>query len=166
MGVPVLVKHDHGCKWSRAEDVQIEADGSIQSYKLGPAHSDEAKRVSDAYNLHRAAGTNAGWLAIALADGSSDGEIYASRQDAVATKWPRETWFFYVHLGQPSMTVCAAASLLRYYRIMSEMNGSHMDRDAPGGGLEVIPRLAAEDQEAQIEAIRSGRGMVALGRRR
>jgi hypothetical protein len=46
------------------------------------------------------------------------------------------------------------------------MDRAHTDRDAPHGGLEVIPRLAIEDQQAQIEAVRSGRGYIPLGYRK
>lgn len=164
---PVLVRHDHGCKWGRATDVDIDSEGRVLRAVIGPGHSDAAKRFSDVYNLHRAAGTRRGWIAVALADGSSDGTVYISRHEAVTFKFPRERWFFYCTLSEaPSMTVCAAESLLRYKRIMNELDAAHTDRDAPGGGLEVIPRLASEDQEAQIRAVRTGRGHLALGRRR
>lgn len=122
--------------------------------------------MSDGYNLHRAAGTRQGWLAVALADGDCGLEVFDTRSSAVISKFPRDRWYFYCTLQQPSMSVCAAEALLRYQRIMNQMNGAHTDRDAPGGGLEVIPRLAAEDIEAQIKAVRTGRGFLALGRRR
>lgn len=163
---PVLVRHDHGCKWARATDVDIDDQGKVLSAVIGPAHSDAAKRFADAYNLHKAAGTSRGWIAVALADGRSDGEVYDSRADAVAHKFPSERWYFYCVLTEPSMTICAAESLLRYKRIMNEMEGPHTDRDAPHGGLTVIPRLSIEDAEAQIEAIRTGRGYLAMGYRR
>lgn len=160
------MQHDHGCKWARATEVDIDSDGTVLSANIGPGHSDEAKRFSDVYNLHRAAGTRQGWIAVALADGSSDGEVYDSRAEAVRFKFPRERWFFYCTLQQPSMSVCAAEALLRYQRIMNEMAGAHTDRDAPGGGLEIIPRLCNEDIEAQIQAVRTGRGFLAFGRRK
>lgn len=160
------MQHDHGCKWARATDVDIDSDGTVLSANIGPGHSDAAKRFSDVYNLHKAAGTARGWIAVALADGSSDGDLYDTRHDAVQLKFPRDRRFFYCTLAQPSMTVCQAESLLRFQRVMNEMNGAHTDRDAPGGGLEVIPRLAAEDIEAQIRAVRTGRGFVAMGRRK
>jgi plasmid stabilization system protein ParE len=64
------------------------------------------------------------------------------------------------------MSVCAAESLLRYKRVMSEMDRAHTDREAPHGGREVIPRLTAEDQEAQIAAVRAGTGIVPMGYRK
>jgi len=164
--VTVLVKHEPGCKWGRATDVDIDSDGHVISAVIGPGHSDAAKRFADNYNLHKAAGTSAGWIAVALADGGTDGQVYQTREEAVRFAWPNERWFFYATLTQPSITVCAAESVLRYKRIMNEMEGGHTDRDAPHGGLEIIPRLAAEDQEAQIRAVRTGRGHVAMGYRR
>lgn len=159
----VLVRHDPGCKWGRFQGT-INERGEILSGGIMPGHSDAAKRFSDWYNLHKAAGSR-GWIAVALADGDTDSQVYDTRADAVARMWPREDRYFYCTLqAAPSMSVCAAESLLRWRRVMNEVEAPHMDRDAPGGGLEVIPRLAAEDQEAQIMAVRTGRGAIALGR--
>lgn len=161
----VLAVHDPGCKWGRF-DGTVDAQGNILSGEVRPGHSDEAKRFSDHYNLHRAAGNTRGWIAVGLADGDSDGVVYDNRGAAVASKWPNERWYFYCTLDQPVMSICQAESLLRYKRVMNQMEGPLMDRGAPGGGLEVIPRLAIEDQEAQIRAIRTGRGAIALGHRK
>ena len=163
MGVPVLIRHDPGCKWSRF-DGEVDEHANILSGEIKPGHSDAAKRFSDTYNLHRAAGTTRGWIAVKYADGSSGDEVYDSREEAIRFTWPFEDLYFFCTLQQPSMTVCAAESLLRYKRVMAEMEKP--DRDAPHGGREVIPRLTAEDQEAQIRAVRSGHGMVAMGYRR
>lgn len=162
MSTPVLVKHDPGCKWGRFEG-SVSPRAEILSGGVMPGHSDAAKRFSDWYNLHKAAGST-GWIAVALADGQTDSQVYDTRQDAVAHMWPREDRYFYCVLTAPSMSVCAAESVLRWKRIMNEVEAPHTDRDAPNGGLEVIPRLAAEDQEAQIKAVRTGRGHLALGR--
>lgn len=167
MTTPALIVHERGCKWARSgAQAEIDPDGKVTGVRNpGAGHSDAAKRFSDWYNLHRAAGSR-GWFAVALADGDTDGVVYDTRAAAVAHMFPRERWFFYCLLQAPSMTVCAADSLLRYKRIMNEVEGGHTDRDAPHGGLEVIPRLAIEDQEAQIRAVRTGRGHLALGYRR
>lgn len=164
----VLVQHDPGCRWARVgAEAEIDAEGQVTGVRNpGSGHSDAAKRFSDWYNIHRAAGTRAGWMAVALADGSTDGTVYDTKAAAVAHMFPRERWFFYCHLAAPSMTVCAADSLLRYKRIMNEVEGAHTDRDAPHGGLEIIPRLAVEDQEAQIQAVLTGKGHLALGYRK
>lgn len=164
MGTPVLTRHDRGCKWSRF-DGETDERANIVSGEIRPGHSDAAKRFSDIYNLHKAAGTSRGWIAVALADGSSDLVVYDTRLDAVMHQRHNERRYFYCTLAQPSMTVCAAESLLRYKRVMHQMEAAHTDRDAPNGGLEVIQRLTTEDQEAQIRAVRSGQGMVAMGYR-
>lgn len=161
----VLVKHDIGCKWGRFEGT-VDASARILAGGMKPGHSDAAKRFADMYNLHKAAGQVRGWIAVKYLDGSSNGTVYDSRPEAVADLFPREDEYFYATLTQPPMSVCQAESLLRYKRVMSEMDRAHADRDAPHGGREVIPRLAVEDQEAQIAAVRSGTGYVPMGYRR
>lgn len=161
----ILVKHDIGCKWGRFSGT-VDADANILSGGINPAHSDAAKRFADAYNLHKAAGQVRGWIAVRYADGSSDGTLYDSRSDAVQDCFPWEDNFFYATLTQPAMSVCQAESLLRYKRVMSDMDRAHSDRDAPHGGLEVIPRLTREDNEAQIAAVRSGQGFIPMGYRK
>lgn len=147
---PVLVRHDAGCKFAR------EADGG---------HSDASKRISDWYNLHRAAGTTRGVIAVALADGTSDGVLYEDRAAAIAHQHHNEHRFAYIRIGAPSMSVCQAASLLRFERQAARLRLA--DRDDPHGGLEVIPRLTIEDHQRQLAAL-AGRGSlpVALGHSR
>lgn len=147
MGIPVLVRHDAGCRYAREDN---------------GGHSDSAKRFADNYNLHRAAGTWSGWIAISLADGSGDGEVYPDRLTAVECMFPREAWFFYVQLAaSPQMSICEAASVLRWNRVMAQMHPA--DRDLAHGGPQVIPRLTLEGREHQIEAVQTGRGLLALG---
>src|SRR5260370_36795108 len=119
----VLVRHDTGCKWGReGTTAEIDADGTITGYKLGQGHSDAAKRLSDTFNLHHAAGITSGWIAVRYADGSGGDEIFDTREDAVRCMWPWEDRYFYCTLAAaPSMTVCAAASVLRWKRVMSEV---------------------------------------------
>jgi hypothetical protein len=157
----VLVQHDIGCKWSRF-DGEVDADANILSGGVQPGHSDAAKRLSDAYNLHKVAGSS-GWFAVRYADGTGGQVLYATRAEAVADRWPWEDQYFYCTLQAPGMSVCAAESVLRFKRVMAAME--RPDRDMRGGGLEVIPRAAIEDQEAQIAAVRTGKGALALGYR-
>ncbi len=164
--MPVLTAHDPGCYWARpGAEAEIDADGQVTGVRhRGGGHSDAAKRFADTYGLHKAAGTARGWIAVSYADGSGGLDIYATRAAAVADCWPYEDRFFYCSLQAPGMTICAAESVLRFRRVMAGME--RPDRDAPGGGPEVIPRLAAEDQEAQIRAVRTGTGAIALGHRK
>lgn len=161
----VLVRHDAGCKWGRFTGT-VDEHANVLSGGISPAHSDAAKRFADAFNLHKAAGAVRGWIAVRYSDGSANAEVYDSREDAVRDRWPWEDEYFYATLAAPAMSVCAAESLLRYKRVMSEMDRAHTDRDAPHGGLEVIQRLTVEDNEAQIAAVRSGRGAVPMGYRK
>lgn len=150
MGIPVLVRHDPGCRYAREDN---------------GGHSDSARRFADGYNLHRLAGSVSGVIAVALADGATDGELYPDRLTAVGCMFPREAWYCYVQL-QPgaAMSICEAASVLRWHRVMAQMHPA--DRDLPHGGPQVIPRLTIEGREHQIEAVQTGRGMLALGYRK
>lgn len=164
MSVPVLVRHDPGCKYSRGRDLVVDDDGRIVSGEITPGHSDAAKRIADHYNLHKAAGAITGWwVAFALADGSTDGDAYPTKAEAVRHQHQNEWWFTYVKIGPASMTVCQAESLLYMGREQSKLRLA--DRDDRRGGLDVIPRLTREDHERQMQAIRTGRGYVGLGYR-
>lgn len=158
-----LVAHDPGCGWARiGTEAEIE-NGRIVGGKLGQGHSDAAKRFSDTYNLHRAAGTCSGWIAVRYADGDDGMDIFDTREEAVDFMFPYEDRYFYCTLTQPTLSICAAESLLRWKRIMSEVEKP--EREAPHGGLEVIPYLTAEDRAEQVQAVKTGRGLLALGHR-
>ena len=161
----VLVRHDPGCKWGRqGTTAEIGPDGQVTGYQLGQGHSDAAKRFSDTYNLHHAAGVTSGWIAVKYADGSGGDDVFDTKDDAVRIMWPYEDWYFYATLSAaPSMSVCAAEAVLRWRRIMHEME--RPDRDQPHGGLEVIPFLTEEDRAEQERAVLSGRGLVAMAHR-
>lgn len=148
MTIPVLYRHDAGCRYARGSD---------------GGHDDDAKRLSDAYNLHKMIGERGGWLAVRLADGSTDSTVYDTRESAVAHQHHNERWNGYVQLAAPSMSVCAAAAVLRWQRQTTKV--APPQRDELGGGLVVIPRLGAEGIGNQLRAMRSG-GFVALGRKR
>lgn len=146
----VLVEHDPGCKYARLE---------------GGGHSDAAKRLSDTYNMHRAAlGFHGqGVIAVSLADGTSDNEVYPDRESAVAHQHHNERWFAYIRLNAPSMSVCEAESAMRWQRQAASLAPAELGE--ANGGLEVIPRLTLEDRERQIAAMRGRvRLPIALGR--
>lgn len=146
---PVLVAHDPGCKYAR------EPDGS---------HTDAAKRLSDTYNLHVVAGARRGSvIAYSLADATSDNVLYDSREDAVAHQHHNEARRGYVRIGPGRMTVCEAASVIRWDRHAAKLAAAQLGEKS--GGLEVIPRLGLEERERQLAAM-SGRTRmpIALGR--
>jgi hypothetical protein len=147
VSVPVLVRHDPGCRYARP------ADGG---------HTDAAKRISDHYNLHKAAGAlNGWWLAFALADGSHDGTAYETKLEAVAHQHHSEWWCAFIRLGPASMTVCQAESQLMWHRQQAKLRLA--DRDDKRGGRDVIRRLTIEDHARQTAALRDGTGLIALG---
>ncbi|HEY1699186.1 MAG TPA: hypothetical protein VGG75_05645 [Trebonia sp.] len=147
MSTPVLVQHDPGCRYAR------ESHGG---------HDDAARRLSDTVNMHIAVGSRRGVIACRLSDGTSDGTVYESRADAVRHQHHNERWYAFIRLQPSSMSVCAAASVLRMHRQSAALRA---DRDAPNGGLELIPRLNAEDQERQLAALAGlVRLPVALGK--
>ena len=147
--MPVLVRHDPGCYHAR------EADGG---------HSDAAKRLSDTYNLHVTCGARIGSVfAYSLADATSDGTLYDSRQDAVDHQRHNEGWRGYVRMGPGRMSVCQAAAVIRWDRQAAEL--ARAQRGERSGGLEVIPRLTIADRERQLAAMRGELNLpIALGR--
>lgn len=123
-------------------------------------HSDAAKRVADAYNLHRTAagmGAVGQWIAVALCDGTSDGVLYGCKQAAVRHQHHNEAYYAFIRIAPCSMSPCEAESFLRTNRALYDAGMRLADPDHRGGGREVIPRLTVEDQRAQIAAI-LGRG--------
>lgn len=130
------MKHDPGCRYAREDN---------------GGHSDAAKRLSDTVNLHIAAGSRSGVIACRLSDGTSDGTVYPTRAEAVARQHHSERWYAFIRLQPGSMSVCAAASVLMMQRQASRLAAA--DRDAPNGGLELIPRLTTEDQQRQMAAL-------------
>lgn len=146
--IPVLVKHDPGCRYAR------ERDGG---------HSDASKRLSDTYNLHRLAGGRNGQVfAVRLSDGTTDGVLYDTRAECVRHQHHNEHWYAYVRLGASSMTICEAASVLYMARSASHLQLA--DRDDKHGGMTVIPRLTAEDFDRQIRALRGELALpIAIG---
>lgn len=167
MGVPVLVRHDMGCKYGRASaNIDIDDDGHIIAGEILPGHTDAAKQVSDIYNLHKAAGAPVGhWIAVALADGASDGTAYPSKAAAVTHQHHNEWWFAFIQLQPGALSVCAAESLLRWQRQAAALRTA--DREDSRGGLDVIPRLTREAHMGQLAALGGHGGLpVALGYRK
>jgi hypothetical protein len=119
----------------------------------GKLHSDAAKRVSDAYRLHTSAlgAAAAGrWIAVALADGSSDGALYDTKTDAVRHQHGHETRFAYVAIGPWDMDTCEAEEYLVAVRLWYDAGIPLTDP------REVIPRATVEDQRSLMRSVRGG----------
>jgi len=119
-------------------------------------HSDAAKRVADVYNLHRtAAGADAigRWIAVALADGTSDQVLYDGKADAVRGQKHNEQFYAFIRIVPCSMSPCEADSFLRTSRAAYDAGMRLADPDHRAGGRELIPRLTVEDEFARVAAI-------------
>lgn len=137
----VLVPHDPGCRWARQDS---------------GGHSDAASRISDWYNLHRThAGTDAigRFMACAIADGSSDGTLYATKREAVRHQHHNERFYCFIAIGPQSMSVCSAESLLKMFRQTYDAGIHLVDPDHKGGGRDIIRRLTTEDHRSQMRSI-------------
>lgn len=129
--------HDSGCRYAR------ETDGS---------HGNAAFQLSERFNLHKMCGVKRGWIAARFADGAADDDaVFPTRAEAVNHSHHNEAWTAYVELSPPRMTVCEAASLLRFQAHARKL--APAQRDTSGGGFVVIPRLNIEDQARQLDAM-------------
>lgn len=148
-----MYSHDYGCRSSGE-------------------HSDAAKRLSDAYNLHYSVGNLYGtdhhigkWLAVSLAEGKSDGVIYDSKYDAVTHQSQDEKYYAYIQIQPTSMSPCAAEAVLNWQRQLYDAQLKQADRSMKSGGYDIIPRLTIEDQAEQEMLIRQRSGKFAIGSR-
>jgi hypothetical protein len=140
----LLIRHDPGCDFGR--------DVCMREH-------DTCQRISDTYNLHRIAGTGLGLdnvgkvFAVALNDGTSDGQLYPDMQTAIRFQKHNAKWYAYLRVGREGMTACNAASLLRLHRDADAAGLKFTDRDDPSFGNEVIGRLTVEDNHRMLAAI-------------
>jgi hypothetical protein len=144
MTTALAVRHEPGCDYGRRE------------------HGDAAKRIADTYNLHRIAGSGLGLdnigkvFAVALNDGTSDGELYPDMKTAIRFQRHNAKWYAYLRVGREAMTECNAASLLKLHRDADKHGLKFVDRDDPSYGNEIIPRLTVEDHQRMTKALAAG----------
>lgn len=122
-------------------------------------HSDAAKRIADAHNLHLVAGSYDAigrFIAVTLQDGSGGRELYDSRRDAVVHQKHDEARYVFLRICPASMTTCEAETLLITHRGLYARRMGLTDRDHRAGGRVVIPRITVEDQLAQVRQILTG----------
>lgn len=114
-------------------------------------HTDAAKRAADNLNLAIAAEGAAAagkWMAIALADGSSDHALYPAKADAVAHQ-ADEFRFAYFRVPRQWVTLCEAESFLRVNRMAYKAGFRLTD---PREVIRPVTRADAERQIAQMAA--------------
>lgn len=118
-------------------------------------HSDEAKRLSDEYRLHRLAdpiGSIGKFFAAKIQDCTSDHTLYDTWDDAVEHHMsPDPAYWMYVQVVPADMPVCQAETFLKIQRIYFEKGINRpQDKRKP------IPRLLTEDMNAQMRTITRG----------
>lgn len=120
--------------------------------RAGLGHSDAAKRVYDTYLLHRMGNGNAAvghWFAFSLSDGTTDGALYASKQEAIDHQKHNETYRGFIQIVPPMITICEAEAFIYTSRIMYAVGAS-------GGVRELIPRVSGEDNRSMLKSISNG----------
>jgi hypothetical protein len=99
-------------------------------------YSDAAKRMADTMTLHSVHGGKTGsWMAFTLADGTSDGVLYDTR-DACVYHQLHESYCLYVQLVPGGTTAKEAQALLDAYRAIYDAG---MRVNGPADHLPVMP---------------------------
>ena len=139
MNTPLIVAHHPSCRWK------------------GQGHTDAAKRISDATNLHRAAiGIAAAgkFLTCSMQDGKCDPTLYPSHGDAVRMHKNDSDRRVYIRLRHEGMTVCEAELFLWVARQAYDNGYRLTDPDKPSNSRTLIPRIAAEHQYKILKGLR------------
>jgi hypothetical protein len=122
-------------------------------------HSDAAKNTAFVYATHRAAKGDAAigsWMAVSLADGSSDNVLYETRRECVRHQKHREQECAFFNIRPCDLSICEAAAFLRISR-MAYSNGHRLaDPEHRAGGRSLITRLTQEDQRRQMGPLERG----------
>jgi len=114
-------------------------------------HEDAARRIADTYALHRMASDALGinnvgrFFASALQDGSTDGVLYDSKQDAVRHQRHNEQFYTYIKIGLWFMNSCEAAVMLKTARMAYDAGLRFADPQSKSGGMDLIKRATVED---------------------
>jgi hypothetical protein len=138
MNSPLIVAHIPTCRWK------------------GKGHTDAAKRISDATNLHKVAG---GWdtvgrfIACRLSDGTGGETLYDTHFDAVRHQ-PDADLCLYIRLRAEGMNVCDAELYLWINR-QAHDNGMRLtDPDKASNNRTLIPRVSTEHQYKTLRGLR------------
>lgn len=118
-------------------------------------YGDAAKRVSDTYAMHRLAdpiGNIGQWFAVKLSDGTSDMSLYPNKRECIRHQTGDEKLYAYVQIVPATMTPRDAEIFLRTHRKLYDAGIRLVDPDHSAGGLDLITRVAREDQLANVRA--------------
>jgi hypothetical protein len=113
------------------------------------APDDASRRCADAVNLAAIAGCTGMWVAIRLADGRSDGQVYDTREAAISHQ-PRPEFCTFVQVPPDGMPDHEAQALLAYWR---ELHDANVRDDAQQ--MPLIP-LLARDRRRQLAILKKG----------
>lgn len=116
-------------------------------------HDDAARRIADTYNLHLLGGGHASigrWFAARLEDGNATDTLYDTKRDAVRHQHHDEQFYTFIKIGPHDMDVCSAAVMLKVARSIFDKGIRLADPDDVNGGKDIIKRVTAEDQHAQM----------------
>jgi len=122
------------------------------------ADCDAAKRLSDIVNniciSQPLDVVIRSWIAISLADGSSDGVLYDSRKDAVLHQY-HETQCAYLCLKEAphGMPTQEAYAYLKFHRDAYKANMRLTDPEKDNGGYDLCMPIAREDVNRQLAAL-------------
>lgn len=113
-------------------------------------YSVDAHRFADVHNMHLLADhSNVGrWIAVRLADGTSDGVVYDHRREAVAHQL-HESLCAYVKINPKVMSVQEAASVLKFYRFAYDSGHRVIDPEGP----ELIMPITTQELHSQIRRL-------------
>lgn len=135
----LIIPHTSTCRW------------------IGEAHTDAAKRISDATYLHLAAiGINAAgqFLTCSMQDGKCDPTLYPSHFDAVRMHASDHYQRVYIRLRHEGMTVCEAELFLWTARQAYD-NGFRLTDPDTRRQRALIPRITAEHRNKILRGLRS-----------
>jgi hypothetical protein len=135
---------------------QLSGD-ACRSHPFG--HMDSARRMADAINLHWTAqqwDAIGKWVAFRLSDGSSDGILYDTKQDAVRMQF-HEMQCAYVRIIRDQMSVCEAQIMLEVSRRAYDAGFRLTDPDSRSGGRELLVSKRVEVRRQVLNILRAGR---------
>lgn len=119
---------------------------------FGRGHTDAAKRVADAWNLHRIGdvhGSVGKWIACRLDDGTSDNVLYESKVTAVKHQRHNEQYYAFLRIIPFTITYCEAEVYLIGARKVYDAGMRMTDPDHRHGGPDIIKRSTWEDETAK-----------------
>ena len=118
---------------------------------------DAGKRIADEFIMHRLAdpiGNLGKFMAVRLQDGTSDHNLYPDMDTArreIGKRDDEDRWY-YIQIVPSQLPARDAAIMLRAYRKMYDAGIRQRTMD----GKVMIPRLAREDNTAQLRSIFRG----------